>query len=152
MSTWKSELQAAKSNHRVAIIAAEFNNNYVKALTENTVNGLKKGGVDENDIETIHVPGSFELPFAAKNAISSGKFDGIITLGVIIRGETIHFDLIAESCAKGIMQLNLKSKIPVIFGVLACENDVQTQERIPFGVEYAKTCIRMMNLNSDLQT
>jgi len=149
MSFWRGDFPTAREDFRVAIVVAEFNNEFTEALLENTVRGLVKCGIAEENIETVWVPGSFELPFAVQK-LTAKDFDSIIALGCIIRGETLHFELVAENCASGIMRVNLESEIPVIFGVLAVETAEQAAERIPLGMDFAKSAVKMMNFREGI--
>lgn len=150
MSTWKSTDEVvAKKRTRVAIVAAEFNKEYVDTLLENTKKGLLDCGVKEKKIDIVRVPGSFELPFACKKMAQSRKYDAIIALGVIIRGKTIHFELVSNEAARGITELNLLLNTPIIFGVLACDTKKQVTDRLPLGEDFAKSAIKMMG---DLKT
>ncbi len=150
MSNWNADQPKAKKEFRVGIVAAQFNNTYADALLGRTLEGLIEYGLTEETIDVIRVPGSFELPFVAKKLMDSKSYDGIICLGVIIRGDTLHFNLVADNTARGLTMLNTKGKIPVIFGVLACENKDQAQARIELGLEHAKTMVEMMNLQDEI--
>ena len=149
MSFWRGDFPAADENFRVAIAVAEFNADFTENLLHETVRGLKKCGISRENIEIFSVPGSFELPFAAQK-LSAKNFDGIIALGVIIRGETAHFELVAENAAAGLLRVNLESEIPVIFGVLAVENENQAAERIALGADFAKSAVKMMNFRAEI--
>lgn len=144
MSFWHGDFPRAEENFQVALVVAEFNSDFTEALLETTIRGLVKCGITEENIKTFWVPGSFELPFAAQK-LTAKDFDSILALGCIIRGETVHFELVAENCASGIMRVNLESDIPIIFGVLAVETAEQAAERIPLGIDFAKSAVKMMN-------
>ncbi len=150
MSLWRSEFpRLTDPNARICIVAAEFNSTFVEPLLEQVVRGLKRCGVDEERIDVLDVPGSFELPFACRKAALSGQYDAVIALGVIIRGETFHFELVANQAAEGIMRINLEAPVPVIFGVLACDNSDQVEARIELGLEFAKTAVRMIEFDGE---
>ncbi len=150
MSLWRSEFpQLLSPNARVCIVAAEFNDRFVEPLLEQTLRGLKRCGVEEDNIDVVDVPGSYELPFACRKAALCGQYDSVIALGVVIRGETIHFELVAEKAAEGIMNINFKAPNPVIFGVLACDTPEQVEARIELGLEFAKAAVKMMNFDAD---
>ena len=91
--------------------------------------GLRDCGVAESDIALIKVPGCFELPVAARRLIRAGDYDGIVALGVVVRGETPHFDYVAGECARGIMEVQISTGVPIGFGVLTTENLAQAEER-----------------------
>ncbi|MCS7034142.1 MAG: 6,7-dimethyl-8-ribityllumazine synthase [Phycisphaerae bacterium] len=114
---------------RLAIAAARFNDPIVSRLLSGAVDRLRELGVDDARVEVFRVPGAFELPLAAKLLIETGRFAGIICLGCVIRGETVHFDLVAGEAARGIQQVSLMTGVPVIFGVLTTENEAQARSR-----------------------
>jgi len=117
------------SEMRVAVIAARFNELVTGKLVEGAVEGLKKHGVDEDRIDVAWVPGAFELPLVAKRLARTERYDALICLGAVIRGETAHFELVANEAARGIAQVALDSGIPVIFEVLATEDLAQAEAR-----------------------
>lgn len=147
MSNWKNtNIPQAKKNTRIAIVAAKFNEEYVNILLENTKKGLLECEIEEKNINIVRVPGAFEVPFACKKLMNEKKYDAIIALGIIIRGETIHFELVANETARGIMKLNTKEKIPVLFGVLACENKKQVEARLELGHDFAVSTVEMIHI------
>ena len=117
------------SEMRVGVIAARFNELVTGKLVEGAVEGLKKHGVDEDRIDVAWVPGAFELPLVAKRLARTERYDALICLGAVIRGETAHFELVANEAARGIAQVALDSGIPVIFEVLATEDLAQAEAR-----------------------
>ncbi len=150
MSLWRAEFpRLIDPTARICIVAAEFNDSFVEPLLEQTIRGLKRCGVDETHIEVVDVPGSFELPFACRKAALCGQFDAVIALGVIIRGETFHFELVANAAEEGILRINLEAPTPVIFGVLACETPEQAEVRIELGLEFAKAAVKMINFDAE---
>jgi len=98
-------------------------------LVEGAVEGLKKHGVDEDRIDVAWVPGAFELPLVAKRLARTERYDALICLGAVIRGETAHFELVANEAARGIAEVALDAGIPVIFEVLATEDLAQAEAR-----------------------
>ena len=114
---------------RFAIVVASFYDDLAAWLEDGALRGLRDCGVDEQLIETVHVPGCFELPLAARRLITGGNLDGVVALGVVIRGDTPHFDFVAGECARGIMDVQLATGIPIGFGVLTTENRKQAEER-----------------------
>lgn len=148
MSEWRGEAPRANQFFRVGIVTAKFNSEYTETLLKNARDGLIECGIKERHIEEYSVPGSLELPFACRQAIKSEQFDGIIALGVVLRGETYHFEIVANQSAAGLMRVNLTDDVPVIFGVLTCDTAKQVEERLSLGRHYAYTCVEMMNLNS----
>jgi 6,7-dimethyl-8-ribityllumazine synthase len=107
---------------RVAVLCGRFNDRITNRLLDGARRGLIAAGVVPEDVSVAWVPGAFELPFAAKAHAESGRFDAVITLGAVIRGETTHYDLVAGECARGVQQVQLETGVPVLFGVLTTEN------------------------------
>jgi 6,7-dimethyl-8-ribityllumazine synthase len=117
---------------RIAIVQSRYNEFIVNRLYEGAIDGLTRNGVNDKDITQIIVPGSFEIPLLAKKAAESGKYDAIIALGCVMRGDTPHNVYIAAEVAKGIAMVSLDTGIPVIFGVL-------TPDTLEQGIERAGT-------------
>jgi 6,7-dimethyl-8-ribityllumazine synthase len=126
---------------KIGIIFSRFNDSIGKELLKTTIEKLKKLGT--KNIKIIEVPGTLEIPFAAAKLIKQKKLHAIIALGVVIKGETPHFDLVCQESHRGIMDLNLKGEIPIIFGIITAFNVKQAKERICKGEEYAETAIEM---------
>ena len=140
---------------RIGIVVSRFNDLVTKKLLEGAYDCLVRHGVKETDITTAWVPGSFEIPPVAKKLADNGKLDAVICLGTIIRGETPHFDYIAGQSSKGIGQIALESKIPVIYGVLTCDSVDQAMDRAGAksgnrGWQAALTALEMANLYAGL--
>ena len=114
---------------RIAIVAARFNQTITHKLVDGAVAGLAAHGVAEGDVDIAWVPGAFEVPLVARRLACSGRFDGVICLGAVIRGETAHFDLVANEAARGIADAGRDSGIPVIFQVLAVDELPQAEAR-----------------------
>jgi 6,7-dimethyl-8-ribityllumazine synthase len=121
-----SEKPDAKGK-RFAIVVAHFYPELAAWLEDGARRGLADCGVDR--IDTFGVPGCFELPLAAKRVVERGDYDGVVALGVVIRGETAHFDFVAGECSRGLMTVQLASGIPVGFGVLTTDTQAQAEER-----------------------
>ncbi|MBL0005698.1 MAG: 6,7-dimethyl-8-ribityllumazine synthase [Saprospiraceae bacterium] len=117
------------SSFKIGIVVSEWNADITNALLSGAKETLLKAGVLEDNIEVLYVPGSFELPWGARQIMKPGKKDAVICLGCIIQGETKHDEYIAAAVASGIMQLGLMSGIPVIFGVLTTNTEEQAKER-----------------------
>jgi 6,7-dimethyl-8-ribityllumazine synthase len=133
------------------IVLSRFNDFISKNLLAGAIDMLKRHGVEEGYITTYRVPGSFEIPLISKKLALSKKFDAIIALGAVIRGDTPHFDYIANEVAKGVAKVSLDSGIPVIFGVLTTDTIEQAAERAGLkagnkGAEAALNAIEMVNL------
>ncbi|MGH8298171.1 MAG: 6,7-dimethyl-8-ribityllumazine synthase [Steroidobacteraceae bacterium] len=114
---------------RVAIVASKFNDFIVASLLKGaTAAWLERGGSAE-DLAVTRVPGAFELPVTARKLALSGRYDAIVALGCVIRGDTPHFDLVAGECARGLQRASLETGVPIIFGVLTVETVEQAIER-----------------------
>ncbi|PKL36873.1 6,7-dimethyl-8-ribityllumazine synthase [Candidatus Peregrinibacteria bacterium HGW-Peregrinibacteria-1] len=136
---------------KVVVLASRFNGEYVDAMVTNCITELLAKGVSEDDVVIKHVGGSLELPYAVKVVAAEIKPDVVIALGVVVRGETTHYDLVSEITYQGLMQVQLNGDIPVIFGVLTCENFEQVEDRVSSegqnkGAEFAVTAILQANL------
>ena len=114
---------------RVAIVAARFNAEIVDELVTGCMRRLEELGIDGGRIEIHRVPGAFELPVAAKLLAKSKRFQSIVCLGCIVRGDTPHFDYVAGECARGIQQVAISESLPVIFGVLTTNTEEQARAR-----------------------
>ncbi len=117
------------SSFKIGIVVSEWNEEITAALLEGALNTLGKHGVRKANIRTIAVPGSFELPYAARIVAEQFTPSAIICLGCVIQGETRHFDYICQGVTKGISELNLDYEIPFIFGVLTTDNLQQAKDR-----------------------
>jgi 6,7-dimethyl-8-ribityllumazine synthase len=115
---------------RVAVAAARFNTAIVDELLAGCLRRLGDLGVAENHVEVVRVPGAFELPVTAKAFARTGRFDAVICLGAVVRGDTPHFDYVAGECARGIQDVSIAEELPVVFGVLTTNTQEQAQERV----------------------
>lgn len=114
---------------RFAIVVARFYAGLADELMDGAMRALRACNVAEDDVSRFDVLGCFELPLACRKAIETNHFDAVVALGVVIRGETPHFDFVAGECARGIMDVQLATRTPVGFGVLTTENLEQAQQR-----------------------
>jgi 6,7-dimethyl-8-ribityllumazine synthase len=138
-----------------AIVVSRFNEFISKKLLEGALDSLLRHGVEEEKISIYWVPGSFEIPVAAKRLAETGSFDGVICLGAVIRGATPHFDYVAGEVAKGVAQASLMSGVPVLFGVITADTLEQAIERAGTkagnkGSNAAEGAIEMANLFAGL--
>jgi 6,7-dimethyl-8-ribityllumazine synthase len=117
------------AGRRVAVVASRFNEEVVGKLVHGAMETLLARGTALEDVDVIWVPGAWELPVAARNLLETERYDAIVALGAVIRGETPHFDYVAGECARGLQQLALEFGIPVAMGVLTTENDAQAEDR-----------------------
>jgi len=114
---------------KTALVASRWNEAVTHRLVEGAQDALVRHGADPADVTLVRVPGSWELPLAAARLAASAKYDAIVALGCLIRGETPHFDILAAEAAKGLARVGLSSGVPVIFGVLTCDTLEQAMER-----------------------
>ncbi|HCT65704.1 MAG TPA: 6,7-dimethyl-8-ribityllumazine synthase [Lachnospiraceae bacterium] len=141
---------------KVGIICARFNEFIVSKLLGGAMDGLKRHGVAEEDIEIAWVPGAFEIPLIASKMAKSKKYDAVICLGAVIRGSTTHYDYVCSEVSKGIAHVTLESDIPVMFGVLTTENIEQAIERAGTkagnkGYDCALSAVEMVNLINEIE-
>jgi len=136
---------------KFGIVVGRFNEFIGSKLLSGAIDALTRHGAKEEQIETVWVPGAFEIPLLAKRMAKSGKYDAIICLGAVIRGNTSHFDLVAAEVTKGIASVSLDTLVPVSFGILTTDNIEQAIERAGTksgnkGFDAAMTAIEMANL------
>jgi 6,7-dimethyl-8-ribityllumazine synthase len=111
------------------VLASRFNEPIVKKLVDGALQALLKHGVVFEDIDVVWVPGAWELPVAARWLLATERYDGIVALGAVIRGETAHFDYIAGEASKGLAEASAESETPIGFGVLTCDTEEQAEAR-----------------------
>ena len=138
-------------DEKFCVVISRFNEFIGSKLLSGAVGGLKRHGVNEDNIDVIWVPGAFEIPLIAKKAAKTEKYSAIITLGAVIKGSTGHYDYVCAEVSKGIASVSLETGVPVIFGVLTTDNIEQAIERAGTkagnkGSEAAKSAIEMANL------
>lgn len=136
---------------KIGIIVSRFNSMIGNQLLEGALDGLKRHGVLESDMDVTYVPGAYEIPFAAKLLADKKSYDAIITLGAVIRGATPHFEYVAGEASKGVAQVSLETGVPIVFGVLTTDTIEQAIERAGTkagnkGFDAAMTAIEMANL------
>jgi 6,7-dimethyl-8-ribityllumazine synthase len=136
---------------RLSVVAARFNEFVVEPLMRGALDALKRHGVLDKQIEIVRVPGAFEMPIVVRKLALSQRYDAIITLGAVIRGETPHFDYVAGECAGGIARVALETGVPVAFGVLTTDTVDQAMDRAGGkagnkGADCALVAIEMANL------
>ena len=142
---------------RFAIIVSRWNSFLTEKLVEGALDGLERLGADETAVEIFKVPGSFELPLTAQKVAESGKFDAVICIGVVIRGETPHFDYVAGEAAKGTAQASAKTGVPVLFGVVTTDTLEQAINRAGVkagnkGFEAAMSAVEIVNLYKGMES
>src|SRR2546430_5605633 len=114
---------------RIAVLASRFNEPIVKKFVDGALEALVKSGVAFDDIDVVWVPGAWELPIAARWLLASERYDGVVAVGAVIRGETAHFDYIAGEASRGLAAASAEGETPIGFGVLTCDTDEQAEAR-----------------------
>jgi 6,7-dimethyl-8-ribityllumazine synthase len=141
---------------RFGVVVARCNKFVTSKLLSSCLEGLTKHGVKDQDMEVVRVPGAFEIPLVAKRLAQSARFDAVICLGAVIRGDTPHFDYISAEASRGIGQAALDADVPIIFGVLTTDTVAQAMERADptkfnRGGEAAKSAIEMATVLKQLK-
>ena len=136
---------------KIGIVVARWNSDITCSLRDACKAALMDAGVVDDDIKIIEVPGSYEVVYGAKQLIKKNNVDAVIAIGCLIKGETMHFEYISEAVSQGIMNLNIQSGIPVLFGVLTCLTEEQAVERSTgehnHGYGWGQSAIEMALLN-----
>ncbi len=154
MKEYKGDL--ISKGYKYALVVSRFNNFVTEKLQEGAVDALLRSGTKKDEIDIVKVPGAFEIPLTAKRCASSGKYDAIICLGTVIRGETPHFDFVANEVTKGIAILNLEFSKPIAYGIITADNTEQAIERAGNkmgnkGFSAAQAAIELLNLFKDAE-
>ena len=145
------EWNLIEDGFKIGIVASRFNEFIVSKLVDGALDGLKRHGVLDENIDCAYVPGAFEIPLIAKKMVMSNKYDAVICLGAVIKGSTPHFDYVCAEVSKGIANISLDTQMPVIFGVLTTNSIEQAIERAGTksgnkGYDAAVSAIEMANL------
>jgi 6,7-dimethyl-8-ribityllumazine synthase len=151
LKTELDRVDVSAAGFRFAIVVSRWNSAFTSKLECGAVEALTDAGASTDAIETFHVPGAFELPLACLKAAESGDFDAVIALGVVIRGDTPHFEYVAQQAAGGILQASMQSGVPVMFGVITADNVEHVVARTGSkddnkGYEAALAAVEMVNL------
>ena len=141
----------AENNMRIGIVAARFNEFITSKLVAGAQDALRRHNVSEEDVDVAWVPGAFEIPLIASEMAKCGKYDAVICVGAVIRGDTTHYDYVCNEVSKGIAQVGLATGVPVLFGVITTENIEQAISRAGSkggnkGYDCALSAIEMVNL------
>ena len=136
---------------KVALVVGRFHDSTSSRLLQGAIDGLVRHGAAEEDLRVVRVPGCFEIPMVADRLAKSGRWDAVICLGVLVRGETPHFDLVAAEAARGLARAALDSGVPVVFGIVTAESPDQAADRAGGkmgnrGFDAALTAIEMVDL------
>lgn len=139
------------SGLKFAIVVARFNSFITERLLGGAIDGLVRHGAKEEEIDVVRVPGSWELPLAVSEVAKTGKYNAILCLGAVIRGDTPHFDYVAGEATKGVSQVSMQTGVPVAFGVLTTNTVEQAVDRAGAkqgnkGFDAAMTAIEMANV------
>lgn len=146
--------QLVSKGFRFAIIVSRFNNFITEKLLDGAKDALMRSGTKEEEFDVFRVPGAFEIPLVAKRLLQKKKYQAVICLAAVIRGETPHFDFVASEVSKGIAQLNLEFAQPVTYGIITADNTDQAIERSGNkmgnkGFQAAQSAIELLNLFTD---
>lgn len=142
---------------RIACVAARFNEVIVEPLIRGALDALRRHGVGDKQVDIIRVPGAFEMPVVLRKLAQSKRYDALVALGAVVRGDTPHFDYVAGECAGGIGRIALETGVPIAFGVLTTNTLEQAQDRAGGkagnkGAEAALTAVEMVSLLRRLDT
>ena len=153
LSDYDAKSVPSAQGMKFGIVVADWNDRFTYAMRDGAIQTLITNGAAETDIDVCHVPGSFELIYGATRMLESGRYDAIIAIGCVIRGETPHFDYICQGTTQGLAELNLRGRVPVIYGLLTCNNTDQAEARCGGilgnkGDECAITAIKMVAYGS----
>ena len=149
MNIYEGKLEA--KDLKIGIVIARFNEFISSKLLDGALDGLRRHGVNEDDVDVAWVPGAFEIPIIASKMAQSGKYDALISLGAVIRGNTSHYDYVCAEVSKGIANASMNTGVPIMFGVLTTDNIEQAIERSGTkagnkGYDCALGAIEMANL------
>lgn len=141
---------------RFAIVVSRFNSFITERLLAAALDALQRAGADEKGVDVVRVPGSFELPLTAKKLAATGKFDALVAIGCVIRGETSHYDYVCSETARGLQLAQMDTGVPVIFCVLTCDTLEQAIDRAGLkggnkGFEAGLAAIEMAQLSSKIR-
>ncbi len=152
MKEYKGEL--ISKGFKFALVVSRFNNFVTEKLQDGAIDALLRSGAKKEEIDIIKVPGAFEIPLVAKKCAEKKRYDAVICLGTVIRGETPHFDFVASEVTKGIALLGLEFKKPISYGIITADNTEQAIERAGNkmgnkGFSAAQAAIELLNLFKD---
>lgn len=156
LKTGFSDNDASAAGFKFAIVVSRWNDVYTSRLESGARRAFRERDADEDRVVTFRVPGAFELPLACRKAAKYHEFDAVLALGVIIRGDTPHFDYVAGETARGLMQASLETNVPILFGVITADNIEHTEARCGDGndnkgYEAAVSAIEMANLMREME-
>ncbi|MBN1492586.1 MAG: 6,7-dimethyl-8-ribityllumazine synthase [Candidatus Omnitrophica bacterium] len=151
----KIEANLNAQGKKFGIVASRFNEFITNRLVEGAIDSLKRHGASENNIEVIWCPGSFEIPLVCQTLLQIKKYNAVLALGAVIRGETPHFEYVASEVTKGVAKVSLDTGIPVVFGVITADSLEHAIDRAGMksgnkGAEAAESAIEMANLKAEI--
>jgi len=133
---------------KLAIVVSRYNAPMCERLLAGAIGELASLGVRAADVETVRVPGALEIPIALQWLAQSGRYDALIALGAVIRGETYHFEIVSNESSRGLMDVQLETGVPIANGILTTENEAQADARIGKGGEAARVAVEMARLRA----
>ena len=150
LSDYDASTVPSANGMRFGVVVADWNDRFTYSMADAAIATLKEHGATDENIIVKHVPGSFELVFGATWLVNEAKVDAVIAIGCVIRGDTPHFDYICQGTTQGLAELNLRGTVPVIYGLLTCNNMEQAEARTGGilgnkGTECAVTAIKMID-------
>jgi 6,7-dimethyl-8-ribityllumazine synthase len=146
----------SSAGSRFGIVVSRFNSFITERLLQGAVDALERGGAESKDVDVIHVPGAFELPLAAKKLAATGRYDALIAIGCVLRGETAHYDYVCSETSRGLQLAQMDTGVPVMFCVLTCDTLEQAIDRAGLkggnkGFEAGLGAIEMAQLSRKLR-
>ena len=151
MATRRIAPRTTGASRRVGVVLSRFNPEIGDGLLASALRGLSDAGVAEGDVIVATVPGALEAPLALQRMAQSGDFDALVAIGAVIRGETYHFEIVANESARGVSEVALQFGIPIGNGILTCDTDNQARARMQTkGYEAAQAALEVANLLDDL--
>jgi 6,7-dimethyl-8-ribityllumazine synthase len=156
MQTGKIEGGLSAAELRFGIVVSRFNSFITERLLTAAVDALERAGAANKDVDVVHVPGSFELPLTAKKLAATGRYDALIAIGCVIRGETSHYDYVCSETARGLQLAQMDTGVPIMFCVLTCDTLEQAIDRAGLkggnkGFEAGLAAIEMAHLSRKLR-
>jgi 6,7-dimethyl-8-ribityllumazine synthase len=156
MQTGKIDGGLSAAGFRFAIVVSRFNSFITERLLAAAVDALERAGADGKDVDVVRVPGSFELPLTSKKLAATGKYDALIAIGCVIRGETSHYDYVCSETARGLQLAQMDTGVPIMFCVLTCDTLEQAIDRAGLksgnkGFEAGLAAIEMASLSRKLR-
>jgi 6,7-dimethyl-8-ribityllumazine synthase len=157
MQTGKIDGELSAAGLHFGIVVSRFNSFITERLLSAAVDAMERAGAGSKDVDVVHVPGSFELPLTAKKLAATGRYDALIAIGCVIRGETSHYDYVCSETARGLQLAQMDSGVPIMFCVLTCDTLEQAIDRAGLkggnkGFEAALAAIEMAHLSRKLRS